>query len=487
MSIIHDPALYQLRHALRGYVYDPGEPEYEEACTLFNGMIERGRATSRAARTRTRSPPRSPSRALRDLRVAVRGGGHSVAGLSLVEDGLVIDVRGLREIIVDPERRVVRVGGGLTWAEVDAATQEHGLATVGGRVSSTGVAGLALGGGSGWLERKHGLACDNMLAVELVTARGEPVRATADEHPELFWALRGGGGNFGVVTAIELALHPVGPEVLGGLVLHPRERARELLRRFRDVMHDAPDELSLAYVFLTAPDEDGIPEALRGRPPSRSPACTPARSPTPRPRSRRCARSARPRSTRSGPRPTPTSSPRSTTRPAIATGGRPSTSRTSARTPSTRSSRSATSSRPGPRRSSSPPGAARSRACPRRTPLTGRSARFVVHPLLLWEDAADDERTIAYGRRWREVLAPYRTGAHLPQLHRRRGRGPRPRRLRAALRAARAREGGVGPGQRVPRHRQRANRRLGKPLMCSRPRAGSIRSRTSPRSPGASP
>ena len=134
-------------------------------------------------------------------------------------------------------------------------------------MSSTGVAGLTLGGGSGWLERKHGLACDNLLAVELVTASGEPVRASADEHPELFWALRGGGGNFGVVTALELALHPVGPEVLGGLVLHPRSSAAaRLLRRFRDFMHDAPEELSLAFVFLTAPDEDGIPDELRGQP-----------------------------------------------------------------------------------------------------------------------------------------------------------------------------------------------------------------------------
>ena len=176
MSIIHDPALYQLRHALRGHVYDPGEPEYEDARTLFNAMVEtRPRHVARV------SHPHQVSAALafartRDMRVAVRGGGHSVAGASLVEDGLVIDVRGLRELVVDAERRVVRVGGGLTWGEVDAATQEHGLATVGGRVSSTGVAGLALGGGSGWLERKHGLTVDNILAVELITAerRADP-------------------------------------------------------------------------------------------------------------------------------------------------------------------------------------------------------------------------------------------------------------------------------------------------------------------------
>ena len=255
MSIIHDPALYQLRHALRGHVYDPGEPEYEDARTLFNAMVEtRPRHVARVSHSHQVSAALAFARA-RGMRVAVRGGGHSVAGASLVEDGLVIDVRGLRELVVDPERRVVRVGGGLTWGEVDAATQEHGLATVGGRVSSTGVAGLALGGGSGWLERKHGLTVDNILAVELITASGEPIRASADEHPELFWALRGGGGNFGVVTAIELRLHPVGPEVMAGLAVFPRARAAELLQRFRDVMVEAPDELSLAFVFLTGPTE----------------------------------------------------------------------------------------------------------------------------------------------------------------------------------------------------------------------------------------
>ena len=183
MSIIHDPALHELRQQLRGYVYDPGEPEYDEARTLFNARIERRpRHVVRASRPHHVAAALEYA-ALRDLPVAVRAGGHSVAGLSLVDDGIVIDVRGFREITVDPERRVVRAGAGLTWGELDAATQEHGLATVGGRVSSTGVAGLALGGGSGWLERKYGLAVDNMLAVELVTARGDEVRASADEHP----------------------------------------------------------------------------------------------------------------------------------------------------------------------------------------------------------------------------------------------------------------------------------------------------------------
>ena len=408
MSIIHDPALYQLRHALRGHVYDPGEPEYEDARTLFNAMVEtRPRHVARVSHPHQVSAALAFAR-VRDMRVAVRGGGHSVAGASLVEDGLVIDVRGLRELVVDPERRVVRVGGGLTWAEVDAATQEHGLAAVGGRVSSTGVAGLTLGGGSGWLERKHGLACDNLLAVELVTASGEPVRASADEHPELFWALRGGGGNFGVVTALELALHRVGPEVLGGLVLHPRSQARETLRRFRDLMRDAPEEVSLAYVFLTAPDEDGIPDDLRGQPavaiagmhagatadaeaalaPIRESAALDAFEPTTYADFQSSLDD-------------PPGYRNWWTAEYLKDLGDEAIDAIVAH---------AEGLPAGPAQIFIPAwGGAVARGP--EGPLTGRAARFVVHPLLLWEHAADDARNIAHGRRWREILAQYRTGA----------------------------------------------------------------------------
>jgi hypothetical protein len=411
MSIIHDPALHELRQQLRGRVYDPGEAEYAEACTLFNARIERRpRHVVRASRPHHVAAALEYAR-LRDLRVAVRGGGHSVAGLSLVDDGIVIDMRGFREITVDPERRVVRAGAGLTWSELDAATQAHGLATVGGRVSSTGVAGLALGGGSGWLERKHGLACDNILAVELVTARGEEVRASADEHPELFWALRGGGGNFGVVTAIEFALHPVGPEVLGGLLLHPAERGRELLRLFRDVMNDAPDELSLAFVYLNAPDEEDIPETLRGRPAvaiagmyagpidEAERALAPIRAYGP---------------------------------PALDAFGPVGYADFQCSIDDPPGYRNwwtaeylddltedaieaiATLSEqlpPGPAQIFIPAwGGAVARVPAGATPLAKRDARYVVHPLLLWEDAAEDERMVAFGRRYRDVLAPYRTG-----------------------------------------------------------------------------
>ena len=475
MSIIHDPALHELRQQLRGHVYDPGEPEYAEACTLFNARIERRpRHVVRASRPHHVAAALEYAR-LRDLRVAVRGGGHSVAGLSLVDDGIVIDVRGFREITVDPERRVVRAGAGLTWSELDAATQAHGLATVGGRVSSTGVAGLALGGGSGWLERKHGLACDNILAVELVTARGDEVRASADEHPELFWALRGGGGNFGVVTAIEFALHPVGPEVLGGLLLHPAERGRELLRLFRDVMNDAPDELSLAFVYLNAPDEEDIPETLRGRPAvaiagmyagpidEAERALAPIRAYGP---------------------------------PALDAFGPVGYA----------DFQCSIDDPPGYRNwwtaeylddltedaieaIAIAVGAAAARARADLHPRLGRRRRARArrrHPARQARRALRRAPAAAVGGRRRgraddrlRAPLPRRPGAlphrrHVPQLHRRRGRRPRARGLRPPPRAARAREGRMGPGQRVPGHRQRARRRLGIPLMCSRRPAGSM-------------
>src|SRR3954468_7569329 len=210
-----------LREQLTGPVHEPGDPGYHEARALFNAMIDAHPAA--IAQCATVDNVRAAVRYARehDTPAAVRSGGHSVAGMSTVDDGLVIDVRELKDAFVDPDARTIRCGAGLTWAEFDAATQLHGLATTGGRVSTTGVAGLTLGGGSGWLERKHGLSCDNLVAVELITANGAPVRASRTEHPELFWALHGGGGNFGVATAFEFQLHPLGPDVLAGLMLWP--------------------------------------------------------------------------------------------------------------------------------------------------------------------------------------------------------------------------------------------------------------------------
>jgi FAD/FMN-containing dehydrogenase len=185
--------------------------------------------------------------------------------MSLCDGGLVVDVRPMKRIEVDPARRSVRVGAGCTWGEFDRATQQYGLATTGGRVSTTGVAGLTLGGGSGWLERRHGLACDNLISVELVTADGTLITASEDEHPDLFWALHGGGGNFGVATSLTFRLHPVGPEVLAGLLLYPAEAGHDLLRLLRDLVPDAPDEFGPAVAYLTVPADEELPSHLHGQ------------------------------------------------------------------------------------------------------------------------------------------------------------------------------------------------------------------------------
>jgi FAD/FMN-containing dehydrogenase len=255
----------ELRH-LTGDVFLPGDEAWEEGRTLFNSMIDRRPgAIARVADENDIATCLTWAQRT-GTELAVRGGGHSVAGASLNDGGLVIDMRDFDSIEVDPEARIARAGAGLTWARFDAATQEHGLATTGGRVSTTGIAGLTLGGGSGWLERSYGLACDNLIGAELVTASGDRVRATEDENPELLWALRGGGGNFGVVTTLEYRLHPVGPTVFGGLAAYDPAHGRALGAAFRDFhQNGGPDEAGLAYGYIAAPPEEFIPEEWRGR------------------------------------------------------------------------------------------------------------------------------------------------------------------------------------------------------------------------------
>src|SRR3954468_9383735 len=213
----------------------PDDARYDEARTLFNAMIDRRPAV--IAQCATPGDVRDALELARtsNYDVAVRAGGHSVSGLSTNDGGIVIDVRPMKQISVDPKGRTARVGAGVTWGELDRATQEHGLATTGGRVSTTGVAGFTLGGGSGWLERSFGLACDNLVSVDLVTADGRQVTASEDENPDLFWALHGGGGNFGIATSFVFQLHPVGPLVTAGLMLWPGDAGGEVTRGFRDV------------------------------------------------------------------------------------------------------------------------------------------------------------------------------------------------------------------------------------------------------------
>jgi FAD/FMN-containing dehydrogenase len=250
----------------KGQVLRPDDDGYDEARRIFNGMIDRrpaliGRCSDADDVVVLVNLARE-----NHLPISVYGGGHGVTGSAVVDAGICADMRGMKGVTVDPEARTVRAEAGLTWGEFDAATQEHGLAVTGGRVSDTGIAGLTLGSGSGWLERKLGFVCDNMLAAEVVTADGRKVMASEDENPDLFWALRGGGGNFGVVTAFHFRLYPIGPIVLGGMLIWPAAMAGELVRFYRDFMAGARDEVGSALAFITAPPAPFVPEPVRGQP-----------------------------------------------------------------------------------------------------------------------------------------------------------------------------------------------------------------------------
>ena len=257
--------LPELRKLIRGAVFEPGDAGYVDACTLFNAAIERRPAV--VVRPVTVADVAEAIRFSRrhDLPLAVRSGGHSAAGWSLCDGGVVLDMRSIDTIDIDPDALTATVGGGCTTGAVDRACQAHGLATVTGRVSTTGIAGFTLGGGSGMLERRFGFAVDNLLGVELVTADGELIIADHATHSDLFWALRGGGGNFGIVTSFTFRLHPIEPVVTGGLILHPADRGVELLRHLRTVMETAPEHLGVFMFYLYAPDDPAIPEALRNQ------------------------------------------------------------------------------------------------------------------------------------------------------------------------------------------------------------------------------
>lgn len=247
-----------------GRLIEPGDPDYDSARRIWNGAIDRrpaliAQCASSADAARALAFARQEG-----LPIAVRGGGHNVAGSALCDDGVVIDFSALRGVEVDPEAQVARVQPGALWGDLDAGTQPHGLATPAGIVTHTGVAGLTLGGGFGWLSRRWGLASDNLLAAEVLLADGSQVRASAAENQDLFWAISGGGGNFGIVTEFEFRLHPLGQEVLAGPLLYRSEQARDVLAFYREFIANAPDELAVYLNLRTAPALDWVPANLRG-------------------------------------------------------------------------------------------------------------------------------------------------------------------------------------------------------------------------------
>jgi FAD/FMN-containing dehydrogenase len=246
----------QFESGLRGYLIRPESTGYETARRVHNAMIDKRPAL--IVRCAGVSDVVSAVNFGRenDLLIAIRGSGHNVAGTAVCDGGIVIDLSQMKGIRVDPAGRTVRAEAGVTWGELDHETQAFGLATTGGAVSTTGISGLTLGGGIGVLMRKHGLACDNLQAVDVVTAGGAMLTASATDNSDLFWALRGGGGNFGIATSFEYRIHPVGP-VLGGLVLHPLDRAKDLLAFYRELTATAPEELTAYFALVTSPD--GVP------------------------------------------------------------------------------------------------------------------------------------------------------------------------------------------------------------------------------------
>jgi FAD/FMN-containing dehydrogenase len=257
MSATLDPALAtDLAGQVSGSVLAPTDAGYDDARAIYNGLINRRPGLIVRCRT-TSDVAAALALARREgFEVSVRGGGHNVAGRAVTDGGIMIDLAEMKNISVDPEGATATAGGGVLWSELNNATAEHGLAVTGGLISTTGIAGYTLGGGLGWLMAKHGLAADNLLAVELVTVDGEVLQVDANSHPDLFWALRGGGGNFGVATSFTYQLHPHAT-IIGGLIAHPLDAGRDLLRFYRDAVADASDDLSVFAGLVHAPDGSG--------------------------------------------------------------------------------------------------------------------------------------------------------------------------------------------------------------------------------------
>jgi FAD/FMN-containing dehydrogenase len=262
-AILEDVAVQNFADSLRGRLVLPGDGGYDEARKVWNGMIDRRPALiARCAGAADVIAAVGFARE-HELLVSVRGGGHNITGNAVCEGGLMVDLSPMKSVRVDPAGRTARAEAGLTWGEYNRETQAFGLASTGGVVSTTGIAGLTLGGGLGWLMGKHGLSCDHLLSADIVTADGRFLTASADQNPDLFWGLRGGGGNFGVVTSFEYRLHRVGP-VLAGMVLHPMAKAKEVLRFYRDYARTCSDELTAFAALMTSPDGDPVVAVVVG-------------------------------------------------------------------------------------------------------------------------------------------------------------------------------------------------------------------------------
>jgi FAD/FMN-containing dehydrogenase len=265
-TVVGEATVGELQAAVRGQVIRPGDSDYDEARAVWNAAHDKQpalivRCSGTADVIKVVEFARSEG-----LPLAVRGGAHSIAGFSTCDGGVVLDLSPMKAVSVNPQHHRAVAQGGATWADFDHETQAYGLAVTGGLVSTTGLGGFTLGGGIGWLLRKHGLTCDNLVSADVITADGHLVHASAEQNSDLFWALRGGGGNFGVVTSMEYALHPVGPTVLGGLLFFPGETARDVLIGWRELTASMPDELTSLVVLTTAPPVPFLPESVHGTP-----------------------------------------------------------------------------------------------------------------------------------------------------------------------------------------------------------------------------
>jgi FAD/FMN-containing dehydrogenase len=255
----------ELQSRVKGDVLDPSKPDYEAARKIWNGMIDRRPAAIVRCRDAGDIPPALAWCRDQGLDLSIRGAGHNIAGSAVCNDGLMIDLSGMKRVRVDPGQRLVSVEPGATLGDLDRATQTHGLAIPVGINSTTGIAGLTLGGGFGWLSRKYGLTIDSLVGADLVTADGQQLAVSARENQDLFWAIRGGGGNFGIVTRFEFKLYPVGPEVLAGLIVYPMDQARKVLSQYRQFAASAPEELNVWVVMRQAPPLPFLPESVHGR------------------------------------------------------------------------------------------------------------------------------------------------------------------------------------------------------------------------------